>query len=335
MAPPSSFDRRRMRPKVRFGPSGRQPGSRRRRLLPPLPAAADDSADVLLALCLAGAPATVAAAGDPVCGLRVLAPAAAVDHFILPRQRQQQQAARPRRCARQAGSLQGGEPACFHCSWRESMEVCFCGVRTSSTALAAAFNLPADPALHPSDLSSGSGSGGGDAALAQQQQEAQQQQQQLEQPHELSDTDSSEWVLPKNVAGGAGEGAGGGAAAGSTQQQQTQQVGTIGQQQQQPGSGGEAGQLYSSATVYAVRFTWEDLHDCVAAPHAALCRRCCFVRLALWHPCQPPLAQVAAAPCICSHCFFLIAVAAPLVLRRCATATATSPSFTTSSTTCG
>lgn len=247
MAPPSSFDRRRMRPKVRRGPAAasRAPaaGGCCPRCPPPLP-----TRPAPLPVCLAGAPATVAAAGDPVCGLRVLAPATAVDHFILPRQRQQQPAARPRRCARQAWSLQGGELACFHC-FRILIQLflliigcCF-------------HSLPADPALHPSDLS-GSGSGGGDAALAQQQQEAQQQQQQLEQPHELSDTDSSEWVLPKNVAGGAGAGAGGGAATGSTPQQQAQQVGTIGQQQQQqqPGSGGEAGQLYSSATVYAVRF---------------------------------------------------------------------------------
>ncbi len=165
-------------------------------------------------------------------------------------------------------------------------------------------SLPADPALHPSDLSSGSSSGGGDAALAQQQEaQQQQQQQQLEQPHELSDTDSSEWVLPKNVAGGAGAGAGGGAATGSTQQQQTQQVGTIGQQQQQPGSGGEAGQLYSSATVYAVRFTGGDLHDSMAAAHAAPCGRHCLVRLAPL-PAARHLGRCSIY--LRSHCIFLI-----------------------------
>ena len=125
---------------------------------------------------------------------------------------------------------------------------------------------------------SGSGSGG-DAALAQQheaqqQQQQPQQQQQLEQPHELSDTDSSEWALPKNVAGGAGAGAAGGSATGTAQQQQTQQVGTIGQQQQ-PGSGDEANQIYSSATVYAVRSFWGSSVVLVVVWH---------VRLALWLP---------------------------------------------------
>ena len=124
---------------------------------------------------------------------------------------------------------------------------------------------------------SGSGSGG-DAALAQQHEAQQQQQppqqQQLEQPHELSDTDSSEWALPKNVAGGAGAGAAGGSATGTAQQQQTQQVGTIGQQQQ-PGSGDEANQIYSSATVYAVRSFWGSSVVLVVVWH---------VRLALWLP---------------------------------------------------
>ena len=118
----------------------------------------------------------------------------------------------------------------------------------------------ADASLNPSSLE-GSGGDDGGASLAQQekaqsaaqQQQAQAQQQQqeepqLEQPQELSDTDSSDWVLPKTVAGSAG---GGGAA----QQQQAQQAGTAGQQQQPGGGGGaEPPELFSSATVYAVRW---------------------------------------------------------------------------------
>ena len=192
-------------------------------------------------------------------------------------------------------------------------------------------SLPTDPALHPTNLSVSDGDG--DAALAQQeqdqQQQAQQQQQQqeeqqLEQPQELSDTDSSEWVLPKNLAGGGA--AAGGSAAGATQQQQTQQVGPIGQQQQ-PGSGDGAGQLYSSVTIYAVRCLQGRAGLCVAAGMqlavavVALPANGCIGRC--WKPVDRPAPPTPHFGC------------PRMPMRRCATATATSPSFTTSSTTCG
>lgn len=75
------------------------PCCRRRRRLGPR---------VLEHSCPVGAPATVAAAGSPVCGVCILAPAAAVDHHVLPGQRQRQPAARPSRCVAVGAATQSG-----------------------------------------------------------------------------------------------------------------------------------------------------------------------------------------------------------------------------------